>query len=423
MFLRRLSSRARLVAKALGRKGKTSQYRWRSWGQAAGKDSELDIDTLRVLPLPTGVKPSGSGFQRGAENLGFPASFDLLCSCFSAAEHAMRIRIEAGRLLALTFFLSSPCWAQLTAPPPRPTIIRGFVRDAETHEPLQHVVVTLEKQTSGFVAQAETDGLGKFTFEGPGQDLFTVTIRPLGYQELSQRIDLRTATTQYVSLEPRRIRKQAAASVPPEGPASGLNARDALIPENARKEFNTAQELLLKSKDLQGSAEHLHKAIKIYPSFADAYVLLAMVHMEDSKVAEARSALEKAIEIDPKSADAHLALGMLLNHEKDYPAAEKSLIRALELNPDAPQGHYELAKTYWAVGRWQDAEPHVQKAASLQPDMAPAHVLLGNIALRKHDNQNALKEFREYLRLDPNGPMAAAVHQIVDKIERAPSTP
>ena len=335
----------------------------------------------------------------------------------------MKVRAELGLLLTLIFYLSTPCWTQQKAPPPRATVIRGFVRDAETHEPLQHVLVNLEKETSGLVAQAETDGSGKFIFEAPGQDVFTVKIRPIGYQELSQRIDLRTATTEYVSLEPRRVRKPAAPSVPPEGPGSGVSARAAAIPEGARKEFNVGQELFLKNKDLQGSVDHLQKAIAIYPAFADAYVLLALVRMEDNKTAEGRSALKKAIEIDPNLAAAHFALGMLLNHEKDYPAAEKSLTRGLELNPEAPQGHYELAKTYWALGRWQDAEPHAQKAVILQPDLAAAHVLLGNIALRKHDNQNALKEFKEYLRLDPNGSMATSARQIIEKIEGAPSTP
>jgi hypothetical protein len=42
---------------------------------------------------------------------------------------------------------------------------------------------------------------------------------------------------------------------------------------------------------------------------------------------------------------------------------------------------------------------------------------MGNIALRKQDPDGALKEFSEYLRLDPKGPMAGGVTQMIQKIE------
>lgn len=184
----------------------------------------------------------------------------------------------------------------------------------------------------------------------------------------------------------------------------------------------SCQQLFLERKDLEGSADHLRKATKDYPQYTDAYVLLGMVYIEGGKLEDARGVLEKAAASDPNSANAQITLGMLLNHEKDYASAEKSLTRGLELDPQAPQGQYELAKTLWALGRWQDAEPHVQKALELRSDMAPAHVLMGNIALRKRSPELALKEFKEYLRLDPKGPMAAGVHQMVEKLEQSAST-
>jgi tetratricopeptide (TPR) repeat protein len=333
----------------------------------------------------------------------------------------MNIRTRWFLPLAVAFCLLSNSWAQRA--PQRPTMIRGFVRDAETHAALARVIVTLEQEASGFVAQTETDGLGKFSFDGQGQGVFVLRIRPAGYREISRRVDLTIATTDYVSLEAQRITKHDAPSLPPEGPNAELSVRVAAVPESARKEFITGQQLFLQRKDLPGSLEHFRKAIKLYPNFADAYVLIAMVHIENSNATEARSALEKAIEIDPRLAPAHLTLGMLLNHEKDYPEAEKSLVRGLELSPQSPSGHYELAKTYWALGRLQDAEGHAQRAISLQPDLASAHVLLGNIAIRDHNSEAALKEFREYLRLEPNGSMAQGVRQIIDKIEHTPRNP
>ena len=55
--------------------------------------------------------------------------------------------------------------------------------------------------------------------------------------------------------------------------------------------------------------------------------------------------------------------------------------------------------------------------------MAPVHVLLGNIALRRRDVPGALKEFQEYLRLDPKGPMADGTRAMVKKLQDGLSSP
>jgi hypothetical protein len=48
---------------------------------------------------------------------------------------------------------------------------------------------------------------------------------------------------------------------------------------------------------------------------------------------------------------------------------------------------------------------------------------LGNIALRKRDAPGALKEFQEYLKLDPKGPMAEGTQAMVKKIQDSLSSP
>jgi Flp pilus assembly protein TadD len=333
--------------------------------------------------------------------------------------YAMCSRRGCQFLLIAAVLSAGTVWSQQGAPPVRPTQLRGILRDADTHVPIAHAVITLDREQSGFEAQTETDTQGKFMFDGPGQLAFIVTAKAIGYQPVSARVDLRTMTTDYLSLEAHKVPAEDSSAVPPEGANAAVNARQAAIPENARKEFQKAQQLLVEKKDAEGSLGHLHKAIKDYPNYGEAYVLMGMAYIEQNKPAEAKTAIEKAIELEPNAAPPYLALGMLQNHEKDYAGAEKSLTRGLELNPDAPQGQYELAKTYWATGRWQDADPHAQKAAQLKPDMAEAHVLLGNIALRKHDAAGAIKEFHEYLRLDPNGPMAPGVKQMIAKLESA----
>ncbi|HET7209186.1 MAG TPA: tetratricopeptide repeat protein [Terriglobales bacterium] len=301
--------------------------------------------------------------------------------------------------------------------PPHPTVIRGVVRDSETQRPVAHIVVMLEREDSGYAGQSETDELGKFVLNGPGASVFLVKVRAPGYESASQRVDLQTSSTDYLTFELRPIKKPGALQA--SGPAMSEDVSDLAVPEKARKEYQKGRSLFIEKKDAQSAIPHLLAAIKNYPNYGAAHELLGMAYIEKGDAMEARKALEESLAINPKSAPAYMALGMLLNHEKDYRGAEASLIRGLELSPNAPQGHYELAKTYWALGRWQEAEPHAQTALTLRPDMAVAHVILGNIALRRADPQKAAAEFREYLRLEPDGPMSRGVKQMLQKLEHS----
>jgi tetratricopeptide (TPR) repeat protein len=216
-----------------------------------------------------------------------------------------------------------------------------------------------------------------------------------------------------------KLDKEAEAKpVPPEGPSGSTNARIAQIPPAARKEFEAGKRRM-DAHDAAGSVQHFQKAIALYPQYAEAYQLLGVIHLESGKLQEAEPALQKAAEIEPNLSTAHFALGVCRNLMAKYPEAETALLRGLELDPEAADGHYELAKTYWVLGHAQDAQIHAEKAVSLRPDLAGAHILLGDIDLHKRDARGALKEYKEALRLDPKGPMAAATQQMVDKIEQA----
>lgn len=325
-------------------------------------------------------------------------------------------------LLAPICLPSSIAWPQQQKERPVARIVlHGQVRDAVTHQGLERALVMVEAHDSGYAGQAETDSSGNFAIQGLSPAIYLVRVRMPGYEELSQQADLTLAFGSYLNLELRPRQAGQAAVLPPEGPAARLKVRMAPIPEEARKEFAIAEELWKQRKDPNRCIGHLHKAIKAWPQFPDAYILLATAYMQQGKQGEAKSALDRAIELDPQLPEARFTLGALENSRKDYASAEKSLMEGLKLDQESPQGHYELAKNYWATGRWQEAEPHAFKAAALEPTMAPVHVVLGNIALRRQDADGALKEFQEYLKLDPKGPMADAVRAMVKKLQAAPA--
>jgi tetratricopeptide (TPR) repeat protein len=91
-----------------------------------------------------------------------------------------------------------------------------------------------------------------------------------------------------------------------------------------------------------------------------------------------------------------------------------------------------LARVYWEKAREMrdlaQAKPlleksydEVKRALVLDPDLAGAHLLKGNLLLRVGRATDAVNEFNEYLRLDPNGPFATETRTLIDKIKKATS--
>jgi len=297
------------------------------------------------------------------------------------------------------------------------TSIRGSVRDSQTHQAIYRVIVDVESQSGGNAGQVITDSTGKFDVQGLDAAVYLVRVRFPGYEEVLERVDLTVASSNYLDIQLKPKPGTAARPVAPEGPSARIDARLAAVPDKSKKEFEKGRECMEKAQDAQSCIDHLKKAVKEYPKFADAYVMMATAYAQQKDAANAKDSLERAIQADPKIPEAWFTLGMLQNAQRDFAGAEKTLTEGLKLEDNAPQGHYELGKTYLALNRPDDAEQHAKKAAVLQPKMAPVHILLGNIAWKKQDAAGALKEYQEYLTLDPNGPMAPGAQAMVKKIQ------
>jgi tetratricopeptide (TPR) repeat protein len=309
-------------------------------------------------------------------------------------------------LCTLTVLLvlgSSQSWA---------AFIRGVVRFRDGRF-ADKVVVRLRSDKIAFVTETTTDPRGKFDFDGLTPSTYHLTIEGQGFRPYEAMVDITVSKMDYQEITLIPDRDTEAKAVPPEGT---VNAQEAEIPADAKKEYDAAKKSL-DQKDADAAVKQYRKAIQLYPKYSAAYLDLGLLHLDMGKFDDAQSELQSANELNPNNPGGFLALGALLNRQKKFDDAEKALTHGLQLNPEVADGQYELAKTYWATGKWQDAEPHAQKAATLAPTMAPPHVLLGNIALRRQDTVGAVKEFQEYLKLDPNGPMAGGVKQMIEKIE------
>jgi Tfp pilus assembly protein PilF len=297
-----------------------------------------------------------------------------------------------------------------------------FVRKTDNTPAPLGVSVRLEVDGGGLMDTQATDSMGKVTFHPTIPTGYTIVAHQPGYKDDVKHVDLTLSPTAAVNLT--LVPLPSRDSLLGNGSAAGMTvpAGELGIPEPARREFEAGQKLLEDKHDAAGSIGHFNKAIKLYENFPRAYTMLGLAYLQDHKLADSRTALERAIQLDANSGTAHVSLGGCQNQLKDFPAAEKTLLKAVELLPDSPEAHYELARAYWGMHRWQDAEPQAKVAEKLQPNLTGVHVLMGNVLLQKQDAAGALKEFKEYLRLDPNGPMSEGVRAMVAKLEKSAGT-
>jgi tetratricopeptide (TPR) repeat protein len=301
-----------------------------------------------------------------------------------------------------------------TTPSTRMGTIRGQLRLADGSPASLGIAVTLSYREGGMVAQTQTDSSGKFSFQQIGPAIYRVQVRAPGYRDIETGdLDLNLNLMQYLNFElqpdPNYIgAPKAVTAMPVE-----------TVPRTAREFLESGQKLLESGSDYPKSIEWFKKAIKAYPKYSEAYLMMGLAYRAQHNLDDAGAALRKCIELNPNSAPAYAALGEVQNQKQEYTEAEKSLQKAVALNPTAAPSQVELARAYWALGRWPEAEPHVAKALAVSPDDASAHLIMGNIQLRKRDGAAALQQFREYLRLDPQGSMAPSVRDMVGKLEKA----
>ncbi|MGH9713895.1 MAG: tetratricopeptide repeat protein [Candidatus Acidiferrales bacterium] len=274
------------------------------------------------------------------------------------------------------------------------------------------IVVELGRQYGAAIAESVTDTTGNCQFNPPKPDIYFVRTKHAGFLETTTRVDFQSSLVTTARLILKPIPGQTS-------PAATDSDPEKKIPTAALKEYERGQRAL-QNHELDDGIAHLNSAIEIYEQFPQAFTLLGTALNEQKHWKDAQAALERAVELAPASEVAYFQLGGSLNQLRDYAGAVKILNRGLQIRPDSPDAggaHFELAQAYLALGQWQAAEPHAATAVAMKPEFARAHILMGNIDLKEGDGQGAISEFQDYLRLEPDGPAADSVRDMIPRIE------
>ena len=310
-----------------------------------------------------------------------------------------------------------------TSPQPTTVEIHGQVRFTERGTPAENVLVRLESYDGGgSISEAFTDRLGKFRFTGLQPAQYSVRVRQTGYRDAQQNVDMTTMSSGLVLLQLSPDRTAAKG-------ATATGSIDANVPPAAQKEFDKGAAALAEGgKDKTAfAARCFEKAVSLYPPFVEARLKLGTAYMDLAQWDKAEQALLATIDVDPKAFNAFFALSEIYLRQNKVAEAEQVLVKGLAIQDQSYLGHLNLARVYWEKSRTikdlaqakptlEKAYDEIKRALMLNPDLAGAHLIKGNLLLRVSRTNDAVSEFNEYLRLDPNGPFAAETRALVEKI-------
>lgn len=139
--------------------------------------------------------------------------------------------------------------------------------------------------------------------------------------------------------------------------------RESNLKEMAYEFYLMGNECIVKAKDARSAIANFDKAIKINPSYVDAWVRKGITHMDIGNHDEADDALSVAITLNSRSFKAYYNRGKLYLKTKRYEAAHSDLERAIVLNKRNKSAHRllgdvcsKMGDTTGAANAWGEAD-------------------------------------------------------------------
>jgi len=145
-------------------------------------------------------------------------------------------------------------------------------------------------------------------------------------------------------------------------------------------------------------------ALQLDEGLAEAHTALAQVQaLYEWDWAEAGKHYQRALEVNPNFAPAHLYYGVYLANRGRLAAGIEEMKQAETLDPLAPLTSCVVAHWYWVGRQYDEAISQCRKIIEIKPDFYLAHSILGLVYAQKGMFAEAVAEFNESRRIDPEG--------------------
>ena len=273
-----------------------------------------------------------------------------------------------------------------------------------------HALVRLRGQSRGQEEWLTTQVLGVAEFSNLLPDTYQVEVSAAGYQTATVRIGVQAGAQ---TTEVRIIKD-------PDSEIESYTINGASRKARAEAEKGIVSWQLGHSGD---SEKHFRKALQDAPQNPQVNYLLGMVLVRGKNPEQAEPYLQKAVDTDKRNVRALIALGGLRIDQKNYPAAAKLLEDAIAVNPRQWRAHWMLANARLSQNDSAAALQEAQTAVELSGGAPYARLVYGEALAKAGRPAEGIAILRNFLQENPKSPDAAAVRQMVSRLESSGGAP
>ena len=191
-------------------------------------------------------------------------------------------------------------------------------------------------------------------------------------------------------------------------------------PGGARRAFEKGMGDLHKRR-LDDAAKQFHRAVTLYPQYADAWYRLGHVQGQKGDNAAARASFTKAIAADPKLVPPYVELAALNVNEGRWQEAVDYAQRAIRLDPfGAPMVYFFDALANYNLKNWTATEKSARQLQRLdtQHRYIKINRILGALLVARHDYAGAAEQMREYLQFSGDAKDAGEVRAQLAELDK-----
>ncbi len=186
-------------------------------------------------------------------------------------------------------------------------------------------------------------------------------------------------------------------------------------PKEAQKSLEKARAEIAGRQFAEAEAD-LKNAVKIYPTYAEAWQELGGVLQSEKKNEEARNAYLQAAASDSSFPKPYLSLALLSSQEQKWEEALANSAALIKIDPKAyPQAYYYQAVAYYNLSNPDKAFESARQAVELDTRHTTplAEELLGVIYYDRGDYKAAVEQYRNCIQHMGDAPGAQAVQKLL----------
>src|SRR5258708_3403244 len=307
--------------------------------------------------------------------------------------------------------------------------IRGKVRNSSGVN-MSQVIVSIETGNGSPFSQTATNNEGDFFFGGLTDTSYVLVNSALDYNPVSEQVEFVNRTGPNSPGESRAIDITLTPKGDVRPPRPGLNFVQN-IPKAAQTSYESALKLSKQGKKEESIAA-LREAIRIFPDYFNAHLVLGSEFTKAGKHGEAIAQLDEARRINPTDDRTYELFGLVLTQQGKFAVAAAVFAEASRLNPLDPQ--YSLMRGMALIEQAsginvsQSKQAENDRVATLNDaeslkhtyelsgkKLAAAHLQLARVSEKRGQRDRGASELVQDLREAPDVTDADAFRQAIKR--------